>query len=236
MKRYIECTILLECLLVASAVLYAEGGEGEKAVAESSAPSETAETTTAVSAGEAPAGTTTAAAADTASAPSGETGKAEEAAGEKGTEEKDAYEGVTKEEVLKELTAELEHEAEDVFTMVPDLGRATDDQGKVYFTVKSGDSPPARLEDLDRDQLIILRTRINQARVVIQSQRVQQQVNFISRNIQTIQNMQNQQRQTVPAQAQVPGPPQVAKPPQTATPPQPPTVFIPPPPPRRQER
>jgi hypothetical protein len=156
----------------------------------------------------------------------------------------DVYKNITKEDFLKEIQGELEVIDEDALGMVSDiLVKTKDETGKDLFMFKNQDGSTVKLEDLDKDTLALIHTRVSQARVIVQAQRIQRQIEAVNRDLQTIQTIQ----QIHASQSQAPRNPQPAAPPPTAAPgqnvqpppqppPNPPQPYIPPPQPPRQER
>ena len=130
----------------------------------------------------------------------------------------------TKEELLGEIKEYLFDE--ELLGLVPGLGIIKDKVRGDHFTLKLGDEPARMLDDLDKKELVRLRGMVVQARTILQSQRIQRQLDLINRSVQ--QNVQAAQR-AQQLQSQVPKVPPAA--PQT-----PPQVYIPPQPPRREGR
>lgn len=117
---------------------------------------------------------------------------------------------LTKSEVLDNLKIELEQNDE-VFDMIPELKAQKDNEGKTLYTFKG-----VKLDDLTKEDLDKISKQVNHAITVIQSDRIQGQ-------LETIRRTQNVQRMTVPPQS--PRIPAAAQPSSASrTPPSPPTV------------
>ncbi len=131
---------------------------------------------------------------------------------------------MSKEEMLAELKEELA-DNEDVFDMVPELKAGEAADGKVFYTFKG-----VKLEDLPKEDLNGLFTKVRQAMVRVRTERIQRQLEMVAQ-------AQRPQRIAAPPQpprtsASSPLPPRVPSKP--SAPPSPPSA--PPSPPSASQR
>ena len=147
---------------------------------------------------------------------------------------KSPIDNMDKTELLKKIEEDIKNADGEVLAMLPDLTRVKTEDGTESYALKVGDGPTTKLADLDEDTLRKFFARFIHARTIVQTQRIQRQLENNMRNIQNVQNIQRLQE----SQLQVQKVPQTvtAPPSQPPTPQQPPRIYTPPPAPPRQGR
>jgi len=124
---------------------------------------------------------------------------------------------MTKAEIIETIQDVLDSEDE-ALDFIPDIKKRKDKDGKEFYVYLS-ESKEMKLEDLDREKLDKILTRVNQTAVRIRTERIQRQLESIQQaqniqRMQNIQNMQNIQRVQTNVQRVPLPPPQPPKAPQ----------------------
>ncbi len=140
----------------------------------------------------------------------------------------------TREELIVQISRELETADNQVLAMVPGLTRTTGEDGKMEYTLTMPDGTVKKTKELDRDILNNLLGKIRQGKSLVQFQKMQLQL----KNLKAIQDMQRAQK----SQPKIPSASRpltiIPKNPTTQLPRtyKPPRVYTPPPAPNRQGR
>ncbi len=106
---------------------------------------------------------------------------------------------LTKDDILAMLLKTLESVFEGIAGLVPGLKRLTDKKGTPYYVYVVPGEAPVRLEDLDKETLSSLFSRVRQASAIYQAQRIDRQLKIGS----DAQRIQGQLRR-IPGKPHVP--------------------------------
>lgn len=145
-------------------------------------------------------------------------------------------ENISREELVAEISRELETADNQVLAMVPGLTRTTGEDEKMEYALTMADGTVKKVKELDKDLLNNLLSKVRQGKSLLQFQKMQLQL----KNLKAIQDIQRAQKSqpkipsvsrsltTIPRNPTTTQPPRVYKPP--------PRVYTPPPAPPRQGR
>jgi len=116
---------------------------------------------------------------------------------------------LTKTDLIEHIKGNLDH-IQEILNFIPGLKKEVDPTGSAIYTYQGG-----KIEDLDREQLIKLYSRINSEAVRIRTEKLNRQLESIMRA--------NELTRQANQSARIPTPP--------LAPPQPPVLYVPPQPP-----